>query len=110
MIVVCLLVPEGMAYAQIAGMPPQTAVYVAPPALLLYAIFASSRKLVVVVSATQAALSAGAVAALATAGTPHYEELTAALPSSSARSRWSQGCFASVWWLGSSHPPSSSAS
>jgi high affinity sulfate transporter 1 len=78
-IVVCLLVPEGMAYAQIAGMPPQTAFYVAPPALLLYAIFASSRKLIVVVSATQAALSAGAVAALATAGTPHYEELTAAL-------------------------------
>jgi sulfate permease, SulP family len=78
-IVVCLLVPEGMAYAQIAGMPPQTAFYVAPPALLLYAIFASSRKLVVVVSATQAALSAGAVAAFATAGTPHYEELTAAL-------------------------------
>ena len=78
-IVVCLLVPEGMAYAQIAGMPPETAFYVAPPALLLYATFASSRKLVVVVSATQAALSAGAVAALATAGTPHYEELTAAL-------------------------------
>jgi SulP family sulfate permease len=78
-IVVCLLVPEGMAYAQIAGMPPETAFYVAPPALLLYAIFASSRKLVVVVSATQAALSAGAVAALATAGTPQYAELTAAL-------------------------------
>jgi high affinity sulfate transporter 1 len=78
-IIVCLLVPEGMAYAQIAGMPPETAFYVAPPALLLYAIFASSRKLVVVVSATQAALSAGAVAALATAGTPEYAELTAAL-------------------------------
>jgi MFS superfamily sulfate permease-like transporter len=60
-------------------MPPETAFYVAPPALLLYAIFASSRKLVVVVSATQAALSAGAVAALATAGTSQYEEMTAAL-------------------------------
>jgi MFS superfamily sulfate permease-like transporter len=79
LIIVCLLVPEGMAYAQIAGMPPQTVFYVAPPALLLYAIFASSRKLVVVVSATQAALSAGAVAALATAGTAQYAELTAAL-------------------------------
>jgi high affinity sulfate transporter 1 len=78
-IIVCLLVPEGMAYAQIAGMPPETAFYVAPPALLLYAILASSRKLVVVVSATQAALSAGAVAALATAGTAQYAELTAAL-------------------------------
>lgn len=78
-IVVCLLVPEGMAYAQIAGMPPETVFYVAPPALILYAIFASSRKLIVVVSATQAALSAGAVAALATVGTPEYAELTAAL-------------------------------
>jgi high affinity sulfate transporter 1 len=78
-IIVCLLVPEGMAYAQIAGMPPETAFYVAPPALLLYAILASSRKLVVVVSATQAALSAGAVAALATTGTAQYAELTAAL-------------------------------
>jgi sulfate permease, SulP family len=78
-IIVCLLVPEGMAYAQIAGMPPETAFYIAPPALLLYAILASSRKLVVVVSATQAALSAGAVAALATAGTAQYAELTAAL-------------------------------
>ena len=28
--VVVLLVPEGMAYAQIAGVPPQTAVYAAP--------------------------------------------------------------------------------
>ena len=28
----CLLVPEGMAYAQIAGIPPETAFYVAPPA------------------------------------------------------------------------------
>jgi MFS superfamily sulfate permease-like transporter len=56
-IVVCLLVPEGMAFAQIAGMPPETVFSIAPPALLLFAIFASSRKLVVVVSATQAALS-----------------------------------------------------
>ena len=79
LIVMCLLVPEGMAYAQIAGMPPETAFYIAPPALLLFAIFASSRKLIVVVSATQAALSAGAVAALATAGTQEYAELTAAL-------------------------------
>lgn len=78
-IITCLLVPEGMAYAQIAGMPPQTAFYVAPPALLLYAIFASSRKLVVVVSSTQAALSAGAIGLVATAGTAHYAEMTAAL-------------------------------
>ena len=37
--VVALLVPEGMAYAELAGMPPQTIFYAAPAALLLYAIF-----------------------------------------------------------------------
>jgi high affinity sulfate transporter 1 len=78
-VIVCLLVPEGMAYAQIAGMPPQTAFYVAPPALLLYAIFASSKKLVVVVSAAQAALSAAAVGPLAATGTAEYAAMTAAL-------------------------------
>ena len=78
-IIVCLLVPEGMAYAQIAGMPPETAFYIAPPALLLYAVFASSRKLVVVVSATQAALSAAAVGAIAPPGSADFAELTAAL-------------------------------
>jgi high affinity sulfate transporter 1 len=78
-VIVCLLVPEGMAYAQIAGMPPETAFYVAPPALLLYALFASSRRLVVVVSATQAALSASAVAPLASPGTAEWAALTAAL-------------------------------
>ena len=38
--VVALLIPEGMAYAQIAGMPPQTAFYAAPIGLLAFAIFA----------------------------------------------------------------------
>jgi sulfate permease, SulP family len=79
LVIVCLLVPEGMAYAQIAGMPPQTAFYVAPPALLLYAVFASSLRLVVVVSATQAALSASAVADLSAPGTAEWEALTSAL-------------------------------
>jgi high affinity sulfate transporter 1 len=78
-VIVCLLVPEGMAYAQIAGLPPETAFYVAPPALLLYALFASSMRLVVVVSATQAALSASAISPLATPGTAEWAALTAAL-------------------------------
>lgn len=79
LVIVSLLVPEGMAYAQLAGMPPETVFYVAPPALLLYAIFASSRKLVVVVSATQATLSAAAVSEFASPGTAEYAALTAAL-------------------------------
>ena len=50
--VVALLVPEGMAYAELAGMPPQAAFYAAPAGLVLYAIFSTSRQLVVAVSAT----------------------------------------------------------
>ena len=49
--VVALLIPEGMAYAEIAGVPPQTAFYAAPIGLLAFAIFGTSRQLVVAVSA-----------------------------------------------------------
>lgn len=77
--VVALLVPEGMAYAQIAGMPPQTAFYAAPPALILYALLGTSRQLVVAVSATIAVLSAATIAPLAAQGSPEYAALTAAL-------------------------------
>jgi high affinity sulfate transporter 1 len=68
-----------MAYAEIAGMPPQTAFYAAPVALLLYAIFGTSRQLVVAVSATIATMSAAAIAPLAAAGSPEYAALTAGL-------------------------------
>jgi sulfate permease, SulP family len=77
--VLALLIPEGMAYAEIAGMPPQTAFYAAPVALLLYAIFGTSRQLVVAVSATIATMSAAAIAPLAAAGSPEYAALTAGL-------------------------------
>ena len=77
--VLALLIPEGMAYAEIAGMPPQTAFYAAPIGLLMYAIFGTSRQLVVAVSATIATMSAAAVAPLAAAGSPEYAALTAGL-------------------------------
>jgi high affinity sulfate transporter 1 len=77
--VLALLIPEGMAYAEIAGMPPQTAFYAAPVALLLYAIFGTSRQLVVAVSATIATMSAAAIVPLAAAGSTEYAALTAGL-------------------------------
>jgi sulfate permease, SulP family len=77
--VLALLIPEGMAYAVIAGMPPQTAFYAAPIGLLMYAIFGTSRQLVVAVSATVATMSAAAIAPLAAAGSPEYAALTAGL-------------------------------
>jgi SulP family sulfate permease len=38
-----VLVPESLAYASIAGVSPVVGLYAAPPALLLYALFGSSR-------------------------------------------------------------------
>lgn len=77
--VVALLIPEGMAYAQIAGMPPQTAFYAAPIGLLAFAIFGTSRQLVVAVSAVIATMSFATVSLIAPPETAEFILLTAAL-------------------------------
>lgn len=77
--VTALLIPEGMAYAELAGLPPTAAFYAAPAGLVLYALFGSSRQLIVAVSAAVAVLSAATVGALAQAGSPRFVVLTAAL-------------------------------
>ena len=63
-----VLVPEALAYASIAGVSPVVGLYAAPPALVLYAAFGSSRHLVVGPMSATAALSAAAVADLTTGG------------------------------------------
>jgi high affinity sulfate transporter 1 len=63
-----VLVPEALAYASIAGVSPVVGLYAAPPALILYAAFGSSRHLVVGPMSATAALSAAAVADLTTGG------------------------------------------
>ena len=60
-----LLVPEAMAYAGIAGVPPEVGLVTAPLALLAYAVFGSSRHLHVGPSSTVAIISASVVAPLA---------------------------------------------
>ncbi len=77
--VCAILVPEGMAYAELAGMPPETAFYAAPAALLAYAALGSSRQLVVAVSSAIAIMSAATISELAVSGTAEYAALTAAL-------------------------------
>ncbi len=77
--VMALLVPEGMAYAGIAGMPPETGLYAAILALLLYAILGSSRHLSVGPSSTVAALSFSVVAALAVPGSNDFILLSTTL-------------------------------
>jgi len=73
------MIPEGMAYAQIAGVPPQTAFYAAPIGLLAFAIFGTSRQLVVAVSAAIAMMSFATLSLIALPGTPEFVQLTAAL-------------------------------
>jgi sulfate permease, SulP family len=74
-----VLVPEALAYASIAGVSPVVGLYAAPAALLLYAAFGSSRHLVTGPMSATAALSAAAVAQLATRGSDQFVQLTVAL-------------------------------
>jgi high affinity sulfate transporter 1 len=74
-----LVVPEAMAYAGIAGVPPEYGLYAAPLALLGYAIFGTSRHLNVGPSSTVAALSFSVVAGLAAAGSDEFIALTVTL-------------------------------
>jgi high affinity sulfate transporter 1 len=74
-----VLVPEALAYASIAGVSPVVGLYAAPPALILYAAFGSSRHLVVGPMSATAALSAAAVADLTTGGPDDVLAFTAAL-------------------------------
>jgi len=67
-----LLVPEAMAYAGIAGVPPEAGLYAAPLALLGYAVFGTSKHLFVGPSSTVAIVSASVVGGLAVAGTDEF--------------------------------------
>lgn len=59
-----LIVPECVAYAQIAGVPPQNAFYAAPVALLVYALVGRSNFLIVGATSAAAVLSAATVSDL----------------------------------------------
>jgi SulP family sulfate permease len=74
-----LVVPESMAYANIAGVPVQYGLYSVPLAVLGYAIFGSSRQLFVGPSSTVAALSAATIAPVAIATGANPVVLTATL-------------------------------
>ena len=74
-----VLVPEALAYASIAGVSPVVGLYAAPGALILYAVFGSSRQLIVGPMAATAALSAAAVGTLAAGNSGTFAALTITL-------------------------------
>ena len=73
------MVPVAMAYAQMAGVPPEARLYAAFAALLAYAVFGTSRHLKVTASSTMAVMSAAVVGSIAGGDIDRYLALTAAL-------------------------------
>jgi high affinity sulfate transporter 1 len=74
-----VMVPEGMAYAGIVGVPPIMGLYTIVPALLAYALLGTSRQLVVGPDTATGLISAVTVGALASQGTPEFNSLTSTL-------------------------------
>ena len=74
-----VMVPEGMAYASIVGVPPIMGLYTTVPALLAYAVFGTSRQLVVGPDTATGLISAVTVGAIATQGTAEFNTLTSTL-------------------------------
>ena len=58
-------IPDGMAYASLAGLPPQYGLYVSIVAPLLYFLFATSRQAVVGASSSEAILLASVLSVIA---------------------------------------------
>ncbi len=74
-----ILIPQGMAYAMLAGLPPIHGLYAATLPILLYALLGTSRQLAVGPVAMDSLLTATAIAPLAVSGTAEYIVLASLL-------------------------------
>ncbi len=77
--VAAYLVPQVMAYATVAGLPPVTGLWAALPALVVYALLGSSPSLSLGPEATTALMTAVAIGPLAAGDPARYGELAATL-------------------------------
>ncbi len=75
LIVAVMLVPQGMAYAMLAGLPPVVGLYASTFPLILYALFGSSRQLAVGPVAIMSLLVFAGVSPLAQPGSEKYVSL-----------------------------------
>jgi len=71
-VVTVMLIPQGMAYAMLAGLPPQAGLYGAILPLLIYAVLGSSSALAVGPVAVVALMTAATAGSIAEIGTPGY--------------------------------------
>src|SRR5215831_13578655 len=74
-----VMVPEGMAYSGIVGVPPITGLYTIIPPLIVYALLGTSRLLVVGPDTATGLISAMTVGAIAAQGTADFNTLTSTL-------------------------------
>ena len=74
-----VMVPEGMAYAGIVGVPPIMGLYTIVPPLIAYAVLGTSRLLVVGPDTATGLISALGVGAVAAQGTAEFNTLTSTL-------------------------------
>jgi SulP family sulfate permease len=78
-IVAIMLVPQGMAYAMLAGLPPEIGLYASIVPLIIYGLLGTSRTLAVGPVAIVSLLVASGVAPLAEAGSAEYLQLAITL-------------------------------
>ena len=71
-IVTVMLIPQSLAYALLAGLPPQAGLYASVAPLLLYALFGSSRVLAVGPVAVVSLMTAAAIGTQAPPGSEQY--------------------------------------
>jgi MFS superfamily sulfate permease-like transporter len=74
-----VMVPEGMAYSSIVGVPPIMGLYTIIPPLIVYALLGTSRVLVVGPDTATGLISAVTVGALVAQGTAEFNTLTCTL-------------------------------
>ena len=71
-IVTIMLIPQSLAYALLAGLPPQVGLYASIAPLIAYAIFGTSRTLAVGPVAVVSLMTATAAGGVAAQGSPEY--------------------------------------
>lgn len=79
LIVTVLLIPQSLAYAMLAGLPPQAGLYASILPLVAYAAFGTSMTLAVGPVAVLSLMTASALQPLAAAGSPEYTALAVQL-------------------------------
>jgi SulP family sulfate permease len=72
LIVTIMLIPQSLAYAMLAGLPPETGIYASIAPIVLYALFGSSRALAVGPVAVVSLMTAAAIGTVAEQGTAGY--------------------------------------